>query len=73
MKKDMAEGKHRRNDNLNRNKQGIQAKMDCPTVLKLILISVHSNWRLKKEYRNPNCDYRGSEGPQMHPHVEREP
>ena len=38
----MARGKHGRNDNLNGNKQGIQVKTDGPTILKLILISVHS-------------------------------
>ena len=48
MNKDMAQGKHRRNDNLNGNKQGIQAKTDCPTVLKLILIYVHSQLETKE-------------------------
>ena len=38
----MAQGKHGRHDDLNGNKQGIQVKVDCPTVLKLILIFVHS-------------------------------
>ena len=40
--KDMARGKHGSNKNLNGNKQGIQVKTDGPTVLKLILIFVHS-------------------------------
>ena len=49
MNKAMAREKHRRNDNLNKNKQGIQVKADCPTVLKLILISMHSQLETKEE------------------------
>ena len=48
MNKDMAWGKHGRNDDLNGNKQGIQVKADCPTVLKLKLISVHSQLETKE-------------------------
>ena len=50
-----------------------KAKTDCPTVLKLILIFVHSQLETKeREYQIPNCDHRGSEGPQMHPRVGKE-
>ena len=45
----MTRRKHGSNNNLNGNKQGIQVKTDGPTVLKLILISVHS--QLKTEER----------------------
>ena len=48
MNKDMARGKHGSNDDLNEDKQGIQVKADCPTVLKPILISVHSQLETKK-------------------------
>ena len=44
----MARGKYERNDNLNRNKQGIQVKKDRLTVLKLVLISMHSQLETKK-------------------------
>ena len=44
----MAWGKHGRNHNLHGNKQGIQVKIDCPTALKLVLISVHSQLETKK-------------------------
>ena len=64
---------YRRKDNLNRNKQNIQVKMSGPTVLKLVLISVHSQLETKKrEYWIQNCDYRGTKSPQMHPRVGRE-
>ena len=39
--KDMARGKRGSNNNLNGNKQDIQVKADFPTILKLILISMH--------------------------------
>ena len=71
--KDMARGMYRRKDNLNRNKQNIQVKMSGPTVLKLIMISVHSQLETKqRENRIQNCGYRGTESPQMHPRVGRE-
>ena len=38
----MTRRKHGSNNNLNGNKQGTQVKTDSPTVLKLILISMHS-------------------------------
>ena len=44
----MASRKHGKNDNLNGNKQGIQAKTDCPILLKLILIFVHSQLETKE-------------------------
>ena len=44
----MARGKYERNDNLNRNKQGIQVKKDRLTVLKLVLISMHSQLETKE-------------------------
>ena len=37
----MPQGEYERYDNLNRSKQDIQVKTDFPTILKLILISVH--------------------------------
>ena len=45
----MARGKYERNDNLNRNKQGIQVKINGPTILKLVLISVHSQLETKQK------------------------
>ena len=42
-------------------------------ILKLIPISEHSQMETKKEgVSNPNCDYKGSKSPQMHPRVGRE-
>ena len=68
----MARGMYRRKDNLNRNKQSIQVKMSGPTVLKLVLISVHSQLDTKqRESRIQNCGYRGTGSPQMHPRVGR--
>ena len=48
MNEDMARGKHGRNNDLNGNKQDIQAKTDSPTILELILISVHSQPETKE-------------------------
>ena len=69
----MARGMYRRKDNLNRDKQSIQVKMSGSTVLKLVLISVHSQLETKqRENRIQNCGYKGTESPQMHPRVGRE-
>ena len=72
MNKDMARGKHSSNNNLNGNKQGILVKADGSTVLKLILISMHSQLETEERVSESSYDYRGSESPQMHPRVERE-
>ena len=48
----MARGMYRRKDNLNRNKQSIQVKMSGPTVLKLVMISVHSQLETKQREKS---------------------
>ena len=43
-------------------------------ILKLIPISEHSQLETKKEgVSNLNYNHKGSESPQMHPHVKKEP
>ena len=46
--KDMAPRMYKRKGNLSGNKQSIQVKTDGPTVLKLILISVHSQLEIEE-------------------------
>ena len=46
--KDMTLRMYKRKGNLSGNKQSIQVKMNGPTVLKLVLISVHSQLKTKQ-------------------------